>query len=82
VLTFAGGPSPGPCKAGGIHDHTGSGYYLLIDNATAGPHEQANWRWCHKCQELAFAGYPSPGACPAGGNHDHAGSGNYVLAIA
>jgi CubicO group peptidase (beta-lactamase class C family) len=30
VLTFAGNPSSlGPCKAGGVHDHTGSGNYVL-----------------------------------------------------
>jgi subtilase family serine protease len=41
--------------------------------------DQANWRWCNKCQGLAFAGSTSLGLCPAGGNHDHTGSGNYVL---
>ena len=30
-LTFAGNPSPGPCPAGGQHDHSGSGDYLLAE---------------------------------------------------
>jgi CubicO group peptidase (beta-lactamase class C family) len=29
VLSFGGAASPGPCKAGGEHDHTGSGNYML-----------------------------------------------------
>jgi CubicO group peptidase (beta-lactamase class C family) len=29
VLAYAGGLSPGACQAGGVHDHTGSGDYLL-----------------------------------------------------
>jgi len=40
--------------------------------------QQANWRWCHKCQGLYFAGNPGS-KCPAGGAHDHTGSGNYSL---
>ena len=29
VLAFAGNPSAGPCGAGGQHDHTGSGNYMV-----------------------------------------------------
>ena len=29
VLAYAGGSSPGACQAGGMHDHTGSGDYML-----------------------------------------------------
>jgi hypothetical protein len=78
VLAFAGSPSLGACAAGGSHDHTGSGDYLLTQNVTD-PGRQANWRWCNKCQVLAFAGSPSLGACAAGGSHDHTGSGDYLL---
>jgi hypothetical protein len=81
-LCFGGSPTVGPCPAGGSHDHTGSGNYMLIDNVPAGPHEQSDWMWCHKCQGLCFAGSASPGPCPAGANHDHAGSGNYVVQVA
>jgi hypothetical protein len=79
ALCFAGGPTPGPCSAGGAHDHAGSGDYVLIHNLPAGSGGQDNWRWCNKCQILTFAGNPSPGPCAAGGTHNHAGSGNYTL---
>ena len=81
-LCFAGGSSLGPCPAGGIHDHTGSGNYMLVGGIPAGPHEQSNWQWCNKCQGLCFAGGSSLGACPAGGIHDHTGSGTYLVALA
>jgi hypothetical protein len=76
-LAFAGG-APGPCPAGGNHDHAGSGLYSLFHNAAGAP-GQSNWRWCRKCQGLAFGG-GAPGTCAAGGTHDHSGSGNYGLA--
>ena len=79
-LAFAGNPSPGACPAGGTHDHSGSGNYILVlDSPIPIPFTQDNWRWCNKCQGLAYAGNPSVGACPAGGTHDHAGSENYTL---
>jgi hypothetical protein len=77
-LAFAGNPSLGPCPAGGQHNHTGSGDYVLVQNDPAAP-GQSNWRWCNKCQGLAFAGNPSLGPCPAGSQHNHTGSGDYVL---
>ena len=30
VLAFAGNPTLGPCPAGGMHEHTGSGNYVLV----------------------------------------------------
>jgi hypothetical protein len=75
-MYFAGN-SAGVCKAGGSHDHTGSGNYRISQNLTV-PYGQTNWRWCHKCQGMYFAGN-SAGVCPAGTTHDHAGSGNYNL---
>jgi rubrerythrin len=83
-LAFAGNPTPGSCPAGGTHDHTGSGNYMLLKDVGALPNigvasGQENWRWCTKCQGLAFAGNPTPGACPAGGTHGHTGSGNYTM---
>jgi hypothetical protein len=77
-LYFAGNPTQGVCKAGGTHDHTGSGDYKLIFNAWGSP-AQHNWRWCHKCQGLYFTGNPTQGVCPSGGSHDHTGSGDYSL---
>ncbi len=77
-LAFAGTSSLGPCAAGGVHDHSGSGNYILVHNAQEA-RGQDNWRWCNKCQCLAFAGNPTLGPCHAGGQHNHEGSGNYVL---
>jgi hypothetical protein len=77
-LAFAGSSSAGACPAGGTHDHSGSGNYILIQDLSEAP-GQDNWRWCNKCQGLAFAGNSSAGACPAGRIHDHSGSGNYTL---
>jgi hypothetical protein len=81
VLAFAGNPSPGPCAAGGVHDHLLSGDYVLTYSVAVGGNEQDNWRWCNKCQVLAFAGNPSLGPCADGGSHDHSGSGDYVLSF-
>jgi hypothetical protein len=81
VLAFAGFPSLGACAAGGSHDHSGSGDYVLIQDVPVGGNQQDNWKWCNKCQVLAFAGSPSLGACADGGTHDHSGSGDYVLSF-
>ena len=40
--------------------------------------EQANWRWCRKCDGMFFGGNPGS-VCPAGGSHDASASGNYSL---
>jgi len=78
ALCFAGGAKLGSCAAGGMHDHSGSGNYVLIVNSpdAAG---QSNWRWCGKCEALCFAGGSTLGTCAAGGMHDHSGSGDYTL---
>jgi RNA polymerase subunit RPABC4/transcription elongation factor Spt4 len=69
--------SPGPCAAGGIHDHSSSGYYV----ARQQPPGEAGWRWCHKCECLARpTGAPAP--CPGGGGHDFSGSGDYLAPTA
>ena len=77
-LYFGGNATQGSCPAGGAHDHTGSGDYLLVQNNPA-YRGQNNWRWCNKCQGLYFAGHATQGHCSAGGAHDHTGSGDYVL---
>ena len=75
-MAFAGG-APGPCPAGGTHDHSLSGNYGFPHNAPAIP-GQRNWRWCHKCTGMTFAG-GGPGLCPAGGTHDTSASGEYTV---
>jgi hypothetical protein len=77
VLCFAGG-APGACQAGGNHDFTGSGNYVLVHDEAGAP-GQSHWKWCTKCQELCFAGSTHIGNCPVGGAHDHTGSGDYIL---
>ncbi len=69
----------GSCPAGGQHDYTGSGRYLLVHDMPY-PYGQSNWRWCRKCQGVTFAGSATLGACAGGGQHDHTGSWNYHLA--
>ncbi|MBD2247090.1 hypothetical protein [Nostoc sp. FACHB-888] len=80
ALSFVGNDSLGACPAGGVHDHRGSGQYVLILNSP-NVKGQDNWRWCNKCQVLAFAGNQTLGICAAGGVHNHQGSGNYVLKL-
>ena len=74
---FFGGHPASVCPAGGTHDATGSGDYVVMDDDPGFP-GQHSWRWCHKCQGMFFGGNPGP-VCPAGGAHDAAGSGDYVL---
>ena len=40
VLAFAGFPSLGACAAGGSHDHSGSGDYVLIQDVPVGGNQQ------------------------------------------
>ena len=81
TLSFTGdGSTVGPCAAGGVHDHSGSGNYGLT-NTQINQQGQANWRWCHKCQGLYYAGVTDipGGKCQAGGAHDGSSSLGYVL---
>lgn len=43
------------------------------------PRQQADWRWCNKCQGLFFKRAGGAGRCPAGGGHSEAGSFKYLL---
>ena len=73
------GTNPGStCPEGGEHTSTGSGNYVLLNNAQGAP-GQANWRWCNKCQGLFFGGGAASSTCPEGGTHTSTGSGNYTL---
>jgi hypothetical protein len=74
-LFFAGTAA---CAAGGLHDHTNSGHYIL--NNSGRGEGQSDWRWCNKCQQLTFVGAGSAGICAAGGTHDHGGSDTYRIA--
>lgn len=68
-LFFVGNSGKGRCAAGGMHDDTGSGHYLL----QLAPPGQANWRRCRKCEGLFFFGnnkadgFPSFGRCAVAG---------------
>ena len=77
-LFFSGNPDQGVCPAGGVHDASSSGAYLMTFG-TGGEGMQAAWRWCHKCQGLFFSGNPDQGACPAGAAHDASRSGAYSM---
>ena len=77
-LFYSGNPDQGPCPAGGRHDASASGAYLMIFG-NGGPNLQPAWRWCHKCQGLFFSGGPDQGHCPAAGSHDATGSGAYLM---
>jgi hypothetical protein len=78
-LFFAGNPSQGGCPAGGSHDASQSGRYVLLWGDGV-PGAQDGWRWCQKCQGLFFSQNPSQGICPADrGAHDGSASGHYVL---
>jgi hypothetical protein len=69
---------PGKCPAGGVHDHTGSGQYLMAHNLPTFPGQQG-WRWCKKCEGLFLAGAGSASVCPVSGAHDGSASGAYTL---
>ena len=71
----------GKCPAGGAHDSSASGNYMLslMHDETAAS-TQDNWRYCSKCEGLTFAGN-NAGVCPAGGQHNTSSSGNYVLSF-
>jgi hypothetical protein len=76
ALYFAGASSgPGPCVAGGLHDATGSGNYILGTSSSLPG--QANWRWCNRCMCLFYGGDRTLGVCVAGGPHSLGGSGEY-----
>ena len=77
-LFFSGNPDQGACPAGGRHDASRSGAYLMTFG-DGGEGMQAAWRWCEKCQGLFFSGNPDQGACPAGGRHDASRSGAYSM---
>ncbi|WP_174297413.1 hypothetical protein [Sphingomonas bacterium] len=79
----------GACPAGGGHDMSDSGSYVI---STADPNArgQQNWSWCQKCNILHYTGglaagttdSSSAGPCPGGGSHTSQGSGNYVVLYA
>ena len=77
-LFFSGNPDQGVCPAGGRHDASRSGAYLMTFG-DGGEGMQAAWRWCQKCQGLFFSGNPDQGACPAGGRHNASRSGAYLM---
>ncbi|KAH8656581.1 hypothetical protein BGZ60DRAFT_532161 [Tricladium varicosporioides] len=78
TLSFDGSASKGSCPNGGVHDHGGSGNYVLAQSHFA--ESQDGWGWCSKCQMLWYT-LNGPARCPHGTNefHDSIGSGNYSI---
>jgi hypothetical protein len=82
------------CPAGGLHDGSKSGHYLLtFGEGGTNTNPQGGWRWCKNCEGLFFDGHLNQNHCPAavagtagqvGGNvfgpHNGQDSGHYVLA--
>jgi hypothetical protein len=71
LTLFFGGPAPGACPAGGVHDHTGSWdlFMLHVDGDIAGPNQQPAWRMCEKCRVLFYGLNAASSSCAAGGQH-------------
>jgi len=86
IYTKTGGCSvPDPCASGGLHDHTGSGDYMIrFEDIDRGEEQgQKGWRWCSKCQALFHAGPDNAlsGACVVDGLHEGDSSAEYVLSV-
>lgn len=62
------GPDYGVCPAGGSHDRSGSGEYLVFGRYRA-EMGQESWRKCSKCGGLFYAGSAPHGKCPEDGEH-------------
>lgn len=80
---FHNGTKPNVCSAGGAHDDSGSGAYLLSIAPVGydGALPQDHWRWCKRCAVVSYGG--GVGKCPVdGGAHDTALTSNYVVRIA
>jgi hypothetical protein len=70
---FFAGNNLGVCPAGGTHDDSASGGYVLSDDLVSGG--QSDWLLCSQCQGLFFAGN-NLGVCPT---HSDTGSRDYAL---
>lgn len=69
-----------PCKAGGVHDFSGSGIVRLLHTTALNLNGQSKWQRCGKCALVSYIGSGGAIQCPAGGDHDNAGSPDYALA--
>jgi hypothetical protein len=74
------------CPAGGVHDGSRSGDYIMHKSIDAWNAErQSNWHRCKKCEGLYSTGAPNQvqvrlrRTCPTGEFHDRSSSGEYVL---
>jgi hypothetical protein len=63
----------------GPHDHTGSGVYAPIANATF-PGGQVGWSRCRQCEAMIYGLNPLSD-CPAGGKHNLLGSDAFALRL-
>jgi|GEM_PF-2648084 len=80
-LGYAGKGSNGVCPAGGTHDYSQSGPYLLeYASSTNG---QNGWRMCSQCQGLIYGNAATPGPCPAPppGSQHVFGTDEYLLPL-
>ncbi|MEO9295931.1 MAG: hypothetical protein ABI347_10090 [Nitrososphaera sp.] len=66
----------GPCAAGGTHDVSKSGQYLL-PWGSAQDSNNSTWRWCSLCKCLNDVRDARSWPCAAGGSHDDSSSGLY-----
>ncbi|MEZ4449901.1 MAG: RICIN domain-containing protein [Nannocystaceae bacterium] len=78
---FYAGNTPSVCPAGGAHDPSASGAYLLsiVPLGYDGALTQDHWRWCRRCSVLSYGGGVGKCAAAGGAPHDTAGSANYVV---
>jgi hypothetical protein len=70
-MFFDGFPTKGVCSAGSAHEAAGFNFVLPHDIAG----DQANWRFCHKCNAMFFDGFPTKGVCSAPGPSTHQAAG-------
>ncbi|KAJ9656825.1 hypothetical protein H2198_004713 [Neophaeococcomyces mojaviensis] len=81
-LSYSKNALRGACPAGGSHEHSGSGNYILNNTVTG--EGMTGFRWCRKCQTLSnatFAPCVYAGILGLLASHEYDGSGDYALAV-
>jgi hypothetical protein len=78
-LGYAGSGSNGACPAGGAHDYSASGSYLI--QYASSKEGQDGWRMCSQCFGMVYGNLPTAGPCPAQPGSQHAfGTDDFLLA--
>lgn len=70
------GNNPAGCSAGGVHDTSANGSYVVRTDPSTLTQEDSFWRTCSRCSilmRLATADASAEGPCPLGGRHTPAG---------